>query len=170
LDLPMIEARMRVLQTNSGQGLVEAEQASQRQVQQNTRTSLGAGNYGLAMVALRKGDAARAQTYINAARNALKDGAPKKGNLALTSLAIEVRLAARQTQEAVAEAEIARKQFPISRGIVRQYADALLAAGRTDDAVNFLRDQTAIYRSEPELFDRLAKGYAEQGKQALQHM
>ncbi|WP_308633511.1 beta-barrel assembly-enhancing protease [Oxalicibacterium flavum] len=170
LDLPVIQARMRVLQANSGQGLVEAEQAFRRQVQQNTRTSLVAGNYGLAMVALRQGDTAKAQTYIDAARTVLKDGAPKKGNLALTSLAIEVRLAARQTQEAVAEAEVARKQFPISRGIVRQYADALLAAGRTDDAVNFLRDQTAIYRSEPELFDRLAKGYAEQGRQALQHM
>jgi len=33
-----------------------------------------------------------------------------------------------------------------------------------------LRDQTSLYRSEPQLFDRLAKAYAAQGKQALQHM
>lgn len=169
-DFPVIQARVRVLQTNSAQGLFEAEEVFKRQVQQNTRTAIVAGNYGLAMVALRRGAPDRAQTFIDQARAVLKDGAPKTGNAALTSLAIEVRLAARQANEAVAEAEIARKQFPLSRGMALQYADALMAANRADDAVAFLRDQTSLYRSEPQLYDRLAKGYAAQGRQALQHM
>jgi len=169
-DFPVIQARVRVLQTNSTQGLVEAEETFKRQIQQNTRTSIVAGNYGLAMVALRRGNPEKAQTFIDQARAVLKDGVPKTGNAALTSLAIDVRLAARQATEAVAEADIARKQFPLSRGMVLQYADALMAANRMDEAVSFLRDQTSLYRSEPQLFDRLAKAYAAQGKQALQHM
>jgi predicted Zn-dependent protease len=33
-----------------------------------------------------------------------------------------------------------------------------------------LRDQAQLYRQEPQLQDRLAKAYAAQGKQALQHL
>jgi predicted Zn-dependent protease len=44
------------------------------------------------------------------------------------------------------------------------------AAGRHEDAVRYLRDQAQLYRQEPQLQDRLAKAYAAQGKQALQHM
>src|SRR5690606_10204522 len=170
LDFSLIQARVRVLQNTSGQGLVDAEQTFQRQIGQKTRTAIVAGHYGLAMVALRRGDVSKAQMHVDAARAASKEGAPKKGSVTLASLVLEVKLAAGKAQEAVAEAEIARKQFPLSRGIVRQYADVLMAAGRTDDAVSFLRDQTSLYRSEPELFDRLAKGYAAQGRLAQQHM
>src|SRR5690606_2043618 len=56
LDFSLIQARMRVLQNTSGQGLVDAEQTFQRQIGQKTRTAIVAGHYGLAMVALRRGD------------------------------------------------------------------------------------------------------------------
>jgi beta-barrel assembly-enhancing protease len=68
------------------------------------------------------------------------------------------------------EANGAREQFPLSRGIARQYAEALIAGGRHDDAVNYLRDQAQLYRQEPQLQDLLAQTYAAQGKQALQHL
>jgi beta-barrel assembly-enhancing protease len=90
--------------------------------------------------------------------------------LALTNLGIDIKLAANQPAEALKAAEAARAQFPISRGFAWQYADALIAAGHNDEAVRFLRDQTQLYRQEPELQDKLAKAYAAQGKQALQHM
>jgi predicted Zn-dependent protease len=51
-----------------------------------------------------------------------------------------------------------------------QYAQALTAAGRLDDATRFLRDQTQLYRQEPKLYEQLASIYAAQGKQAQQHM
>ena len=34
----------------------------------------------------------------------------------------------------------------------------------------YLRDQVQLYKEEPELYDLLAKSYADQGKMTLQHM
>ncbi|HWV62470.1 MAG TPA: M48 family metalloprotease [Oxalicibacterium sp.] len=171
LDFSIVRARVRVLQSPSTQGLIDAEGAFKRQLQQRTRPEVIAANYGLAFVALRQGNAARAQTYIDQARATLKSGAPSKASdPMLASLAIDTRLAAKQYPEAVTEADAARRQFPLSRGIAIQYADALLAAGRHADAASFLRDQVSLYRSEPKLYDRLAKVYAAQNKDALQHM
>lgn len=171
LDFSIVRARVRVLQNPSTQGLIDAEGAFKRQLQQRTRPEVIAANYGLAFVALRQGNAARAQTYLDQARAVLKSGAPSKAHDAmLTSLAIDIRLAAKQYPEALTEADAARKQFPLSRGIVIQYADALFAAERYDEAASFLRDQVSLYRSEPKLYDRLAKVYAAQNKDALQHM
>jgi hypothetical protein len=54
--------------------------------------------------------------------------------------------------------------------LARQYADAMIAGGKLDQAAAFLRDQVQQYREEPKLYDQLAKTYAAQGKIALQHM
>ena len=96
---------------------------------------------------------------------------PAAQNATLASLAIDIKLAPNQASaDAVKEADTARAQFPLSRGISRQYADALIAAGRYDDAASYLRDQAQLYRQEPQLQAQLAQAYAAQGKQALQHM
>ena len=107
---------------------------------------------------------------LDDARAALKNGAPSAKNAVLSSLAIDIKLAAHQAKEALDEAELARNQFPLSRGIAHQYADALYAAGRHEGAVTFLRDQVQLYRSEPKLYDRLAKTYAALNRQAQQHL
>ncbi len=169
MDFPLIQARVKVLQDLSAQGLIDSEAAFRRQLQQKTRTASIAGNYGLAFVALRQGKPAQAQTFLEQARTALKSG-PTKANDLLVSLGIDIRLAAHQAAEAVSEADAARRQFPLSRGIAGQYADALLAVGRYDDAVIFLRDQVTLYRNEPTLFDRLARAYAAQNRLAQQHV
>ena len=68
------------------------------------------------------------------------------------------------------ELDAARQQFPLSRGIAHQYAEALMAAGKLEQATLYLRDQVQLYKEEPELYDLLAKSYADQGKMTLQHM
>lgn len=95
----------------------------------------------------------------------------------MASLAIDIALASKPSpgaapsaQQAVRLADAARAQFPLSRGIARQYAQALIAAGRFDAAVDYLRDQAQLYRSEPQLQQVLAEAYAAQGRQALQHI
>lgn len=173
LDFPLIQARVKVLQDPSPQGLINATEAFERQLQQNSRTSVIAGKYGLAYVALKQGNANKAQSMLDEARAALNNGSPGAKNAVLSSLAIDVKLAANeanQTKDALAEADLARTQFPLSRGIAHQYADALYAVGRYEDAVTFLRDQLQLYRSEPKLYDRLAKTYAALNKQAQQHL
>jgi predicted Zn-dependent protease len=168
LDFHLVRARLRILQDMTPQGLRDAATAFENQLQQKGRMQTTAAKYGLALVALRQGNPAKARTLLQEARAA--EGPVAVKNAMLASLGIDIRLAARQAAEAVSEAEAARAEFPLSRGIAWQYADALLAAGRHDDAVRYLRDQAQQYREEPQLQDRLAKTYAAQGKQALQHL
>ncbi|ORA01447.1 hypothetical protein, partial [Mycobacterium arosiense] len=61
-------------------------------------------------------------------------------------------------------------RFPLSRSLAHQYAQALIATDRFDEAALFLRDQAQQYREERKLHDMLARTYAKQGKIALQHM
>jgi len=170
LDFPLIQARVKILQDPSQQGMLDAAAGFERQLQLKTRTAIIAGKYGLAFIALKQGDAKKAQSMLNDARAALKNGAPAAKNVVLSSLAIDIKLAAHQFREAVEEADAARNQFPLSRGIAHQYADALFAAGRYADTVTFLRDQAQLYRTEPQLYERLAKTYAALNQQAQQHL
>ena len=87
-----------------------------------------------------------------------------------TSLDIDIKIARKQAPQALQLADAMRKQFPISRVAARQYADALTAAKRYDEAVAYLRDQAQLYRSDAGIQTLLAKAYAAQGKQALQHL
>jgi len=168
LDFHLVRARLRLLQDGSVQGLREAADAYDGLLAQKSRNATIAGKYGQALLAFRQRDIDRAQELLGEARAALPQA--MKPNSILASLSIELKLAANQSAEAVREAEAARAQFPLSRGITHLYADALMAAGRNEDAIRLLRDQVLLYRKEPELQERLAKAYAAQGKLALQHM
>ena len=174
LDFQLIRARVRVLQDASIQGLRDASTTFEEQTRlQNSPLSI-AGKYGLALVALKQNAPERAARLLQEARAlALASFGPTKvaaDNAIFESLAIDIRIAANQPAEAVREADRGRVQFPLSRGIALQYADALIAAGRLEDATNYLRDQALQYRQEPKLQARLAKTYAAQGRIALQHL
>lgn len=171
LDFHLIRARTRILQDDSPQGLRDAAVVFENQLQQGVYLQTAAAKYGLALIALKRREFAKADSLLQDARKAAQAlPAPVKWNAVLSNLAIEIKLAAGRPAEALKEAEAARAQFPLSRGIALQYADALLAAGRLDEAVHYLRDQAQLYRQEPQVQDRLAKTYAAQGKQALQHL
>jgi beta-barrel assembly-enhancing protease len=182
LDFQLVRARARVLQDDSVKGRDEAKAAFEAQLAMPSRQQQAAGNYGLAFLALKRGDLAAAQSWLDKARGALR---PKPGVLSAESnasdgaamfagLGLEIELAPNQSdvvvQRAVKDAAAAHQQFPLSRAIARQYADAMIGAGKYDDAAHFLRDQLQQYREEPKLYDQLAKTYAKQGKLALQHM
>jgi predicted Zn-dependent protease len=143
-------------------------------VERRSPSTASCNKYGLAFIALKQGSPEKAQALLQEVRVAAQ-AAPAVPSAAtqsaiLASLAIDIKLAANQSADALKEAEAARAQFPLSRGIARQYADALIQAARYDDAARYLRDQAQLYRQEPQLQDQLAKTYAAQGKQALQHL
>lgn len=170
LDFQLARARVRVLQDSSAQGLREAETALELQLQQKTRPQIVAAKYGLAFIAFKRGQAEKARSLLQEAIAAAQGPTAPVQSQLFASLAIDIRLAANEPADALMDAEAARTKFPLSRGIARQYGEALIAAGRLDDAVNYLRDQAQLYRQEPRLYDQLAKAYAAQGKQALQHL
>ena len=171
LDFHLIRARVRVLQDESVLGLREAQDFFENQANQNSVMLTAAAKYGLAVVALKQGQAARAQTLLMQAK-ALLPG--KEQNAIFAALSLEIKLAPSQSADisgqAVKEARQAHLQFPLSRGIARQLADAMLAAGQLAEAASYLRDQVQLYRQEPKLHQLLAKAYAAQGKMALQHL
>lgn len=183
LDFHLVRARARVLQDPGSQGLLEAAGFFQTQMEQQSRFQVAAAQYGLAFIALKKGELAKAQTLLDAARNTL-DKPPAAGTLSmatkpvvnatLTGLGLEILLAPGQkpevAQRALKAVDAARQQFPLSRGIAQQYAEALIGAGQLNDAERYLREQVQSYRDEPKLYGLLAKTYADQGKIALQHI
>jgi predicted Zn-dependent protease len=126
-----------------------------------------AAKYGLACVALKRGDPVKAQELLQEARVAQQSGSK---SIVLDYLGIDILLAAGKAADAVKLADAARNQFPLSRGLARRYAETLLAAGRTDQAITYLRDQAQLYRHEAALQDLLAKAYSAGGKVTLQHL
>jgi predicted Zn-dependent protease len=170
LDFHLIRARVRVLQDGSPQALRDAATVFENQLAQKIRIQTAAAQYGLALVALRQGAYDKAQTLLQQARTTARTEQGASANAIFANLSIEIKLAAEHAADAVQEAHTARNRFPLSRGLAYQYAQALTAAGRLDDAAQFLRDQTQLYRQEPKLYEQLAGIYAAQGKQAQQHM
>lgn len=170
LDFGLIQARVRVLQDYSTQGLRDASDYFERQLLQNAPSALLAAKYGLAYVALKQGDTGRAQTRLDEARAMLKQSFNKSRNVVLENLAIDIQMAAHKPQQAIAEADAARNAFPFSRGIAHQYADALIVAGRADQAIGYLRDQIQLYREDQDVYELLAKAYNARGIEAQQHM
>jgi len=165
IEFQLIRARVRVLQDPSAQGLRDSAVAFENQLLLKSRVQTAAAKYGQAMIALRQDDPKKALSLVEEARAAaLKDSAP------ILALAIEARMAAGQPAEALKQAQAARSAFPVSRGFAMQYADALIASGRNEEAVAFLRDQAQLYRSDIDVQDHLARAYAAQGRQALQHL
>lgn len=170
LDYHLIRARVRVLQDSSPNGLIEAERAFKEQLAIKTRMQTVSARYGLALIALKRGETATARKLLQQARQEAKDTQPHSKNAIFASTAIDLHMASGNFAEAVKEANRAREKFALSRGFAYQYTDALLASGRADTAATYLRDQVQQYRSDAKLQQQLAKAYSAQGKRALMHL
>jgi predicted Zn-dependent protease len=183
LEFHLVRARARVLQDESNQGRIDAQTAFETQLTQQSRQQQAAGQYGLAFLALKRGELSKAADWLAKSRATMK---PVSGAVFSTgqsasdaaamfaSMSLDIKLAPGQpagmAAETVKEAEQAHQQYPLSRGIARQYAQAMIAAGKLEEAALFLREQVRLYREEPKLYDLLATTYAAQGKLTLQHI
>jgi predicted Zn-dependent protease len=182
LDFHLVRTRARVLQDESQKGRDEARTAFESLMAEQNTQHQTAGMYGMSYLSLKMGDLKAAKSWLDKAKASTQ---PKPGVLSaerpgsngealFAQLGIDIDMAPGQPPEmqaqAVRDAEQAHHRFPLSRMLSRQYADALIAAGKLDQAGQFLREQVQQYREEPKLYDKLAKTYAAQGKIALQHM
>ncbi len=173
LEFSLIKARARVLQDTTVQGLMDAKKIFEQQAKSERSDEQIAAAYGLAFVAFKQDDLSTARKLLEENKKVLNKQMRYRKDLsqsiAYAHFSIALRLAAQQHDLAIKEAEQALQDFPISRGIANQYAEVLLAAKRADKAADFLRDQLQMYRQEAELHNLLAKVYAAQGKEAMQH-
>lgn len=174
LDFYLIRARVRVLQDSSIQGLMDAGDFFEAQAKNDQLESVVSAKYGLAFVAYKRRDYAKAQALLEQVVAQVERSASHKAMLkqtsAFASLAIDIALANKDYASALRQSLTAMQQLPLSRGLVYQHAEILLRADRAGDAALFLREQLSLYRHEVTLQNLLAKAYEAQGKQALQHI
>ncbi len=170
LDFLLVKARLRVLQDDTPQGWRDATTVFNEQLRQGTRMQVLGAKYGLAMIALRQSDSARAKGLLEEIEAEVQRKPALPETSVIRSLQIDQKLAARDANGAFAIASEARLRFPLSRAMAMQYADCLLAKGDKEAAVAFLRDQAQLYRQDAGVQRALARAYAELGKKALQHM
>lgn len=174
LEFYLTQARVRVLQDSSTQGLLEAVTFFESQRKTAQEEGVISAEYGLAFVAFKQNDYVKSLKLLNQVIKKVEQSPVQKKWLtqtsAFASLAIDIHMANKHAELAVKVAASALQDLPLSRGIVHQYAEALIAANRNEEAGNFLRDQILLYRQEAALQNLLAKSYAAEGKQALQHI
>ncbi|WP_296942355.1 M48 family metalloprotease [uncultured Massilia sp.] len=182
IEFHLVRARARVLQDESQKGRDEARSAFETQMAEQNTQHQTAGMYGMSFLALRQGDLQAARSWLDKARASTRprpgvlsaERPGSNGEAMFAQLSIDIGLAPGQPPDVLAqalqEADKTYHKYPLSRMAARQYADALIAGGKLDEAGVFLRDQVQQYREEPKLYDKLAKTYAAQGKIALQHM
>lgn len=183
LDFYLVRSRARVLQDQTASGYNEARQFFQAQIQQDSWQQKAAGQYGMAFLSLKQADTTAAQSWLDKAQETVNRPPPagvfgasprSKAEAIFAATSLEIRLAQTDNQavlaKAVTEADAAHQKFPLSRGIAHQYGEALLAAGKLEEAAVYLRDQAQLYREDIEIYDILARVYSRQGKLALQHI
>jgi predicted Zn-dependent protease len=163
-----------VLQDSKAQGLMDAKIAFENQIQNGNEESRLSGKYGLAFVAYKKLDFKQAETILSELVKELEQNPKQKKWLkeisAFASLAIDIEMGLKRVDQAVAKAKAAVRDLPLARGMVYQYADVLIEAKHFEEVESFLRDQIALYRRDARLQQELAKAYAAQNKEALQHI
>ena len=163
-DFQLVRARLRVIQDPTVQGVRDARAAFEDQLKSGAYASEAAIRYGVAVAMLKQNDAKGAGEELDKVRKLVP-----KPNAILANLAIDVKQASGDAGGAIDLAKAARAQFPQSRMLAQNYADSLQQAGRHDEAIAFLRDQMQLYRSEPVLYELIAKSYAAQGETMVSH-
>ncbi len=174
LDFYLMQSRVRVLQDAKGQGLIDTKTLFEHQIQNGNEEGRLAGKYGLAFIAYKKAEFKQAETLLNDLVKEI-EASPKqkrwlKETSAFASLAIDIELGLKRVDQALAKAKVALRDLPLARGMVYQYAEVLIAAKQYAEVESFLRDQIVLYRRDARLHHELAKAYAAQNKEALQHI
>ena len=170
LDFSLIKARMRVLQNDTPQGWRDSAVFFNQLFKQETRPAMLAARYGLALLAIKQRDVNRATELLKEMNEEVLRKPALPATSILTAFKIELALINNQSAEALKLAQQARTQYPVSRAITMLYVDALMATGKRDEAILFLRDLVQMNKQDQSLYQVLAKAYADQGKLALQHM
>ncbi len=167
------KARARVLQETSTSAYLDVRNAMRSQLTSapdapvEKRAALW---YGIAVAEQMAGQLDVAEQALLEARRlygnipGITSGSP---NLDVT--AIELARARNRVPQALTMARAALTAYPMSRAVGITYAQTLLAAGRVDDAIPYLRDKAREDTAQPIWWELLAHAYADQGKRVEQH-
>ena len=168
LDFLLVRARLRVLQDESPQGLRDSALYFRNQIESRTAPSLTAAYYGLALASVKLDEHAGAVEAARSARLSSQAPSPMLDKIVSQTLYAAARTEAERA-EAIRLAREAAARYPLSRLSALHYVDLLQKSEQHESAVAFLREQLAVSRSDPRLFELLARSYERLGRRTLQH-
>lgn len=122
-----------------------------------------ASRYGLTLGLLRMEDYAAARKELAALRKLLP------ANAIVETLACRVQFASGEIKNALSCYEDALRTFPHYRALTHDYANALLARGRADAALNLVEARLQTQTEDYRLYLLQARAYAMLGKRLAQH-
>ncbi len=169
LDFYYARVRAQILQDSSVKGIETAEELFNEMIKTGGKYMVSAGYYGKALLELKKNDAAKAQVFLQESKKMIGEKIAQR-SFALTSTTIDIKTRTKQYSDAIKESQKALSRFPGSKGLVYQHAQVLIEAEDYDKALEYLRKQAQIYRSDAMIHGFLAKVYDAQGKIALMHI
>jgi hypothetical protein len=119
LDFLLTKARIRVLQDSGAQGLIDARIWFDQALRSGRSEDLVMAYYGLSFVAMKQGLYSEALRYHKLSSSIVQ----KSETLAIQArascmyicLELEIKLAAKQYDDVIRQAELAMKELPLSR-------------------------------------------------------
>ncbi|HQR21785.1 MAG TPA: M48 family metalloprotease [Burkholderiaceae bacterium] len=168
LDFQLVRARLRVLQETTVQGWRDQLDYFNGQLKFRTATSETAARYGAAVAALKLNMPEVAYEDALAARRSTV-----ASSVMLDKIVTEARFAAAKTdderRQAIDAARENAARYPLSTVAVAHYIDLLNRSGQYQQAINALREQVAITRSQPSYYALLGRSYEALGRKSQQH-
>lgn len=168
IDFHLVRARLRVLQETSVQGWRDQLDYFNNLLKSRSASVEAAALYGASVAALKLNLNALAYEHAQAARRATS-----ASSAILDKLVAETRFAAATTDEqradAVAAARDAAARYPLSSVAVGNYIDLLNRSNQHQQAIDVLRSQHAITRTQPAYFALLGRSYEALGRKTLHH-
>ena len=168
LDFHLVRARLRVLQDEGPQGLRDSALQFRSQIDGGAAPSLAGAYYGLALASSKLNDHATAVEAARSARRSSQAPSPMLDKLVSETVYGAARGDAERA-EGVRLAREATARYPVSRLTALHYVDLLQRSEQHDAVIAYLRDQLALSRSDPRLYEMLARSYERLGRRTLQH-
>jgi predicted Zn-dependent protease len=159
LEFQLVRARLSAQDGNAR----EAAANFDRTLEEHKFGTEAAARYGLVVALLRVGDKVRARTEM-----AMLLGLKAKSPM-IDALAAQTLISGGEVEKGLATYRDSLRANPSRRALIYGYADALIAANKAADAIQFLNDRVDGRPTDPQLYEFQARAYTAMGKRLLQH-
>jgi predicted Zn-dependent protease len=159
LDFQLVRAKLRATQSAPREAVADFEV----QIKERKYLSEAAARYGMAVAQMRAKNFAAVEREVGELRR-LKLDSPM-----VEALAAELKRAQGDNGAALRLYREARLRYPQSRPLAYGHVDTLLAAGRTQEALQLASAEVELYPSDAVLHGMQAKSFAALGMRLQQH-
>ncbi|WP_162083616.1 M48 family metalloprotease [Sulfuriferula nivalis] len=159
LTFQLVRTKLRVLNLRPDLAVTEYQAA----IKDQRYTSLAPVLYGLSFAQLQNRQFSDAETSYQQLKQ-MKLDSP-----IIDTLGADIKFKSGDIKTALLRYQQARAHYPNYRPLIYSYADALINAGLSNDAVKLLTDLIRIYPDDAKLYQLQARVYAQQNKDFLRH-